>query len=199
MREGDILAMSYIWCAMLAFSLLWGAATGSGAAVGNAAVQGAGAAVKFALEVGALICLWSGVMELLRRSGAAKALSRALRAPLRALFPRAAKDGETMDALSMNVSANLLGLGNAATPMGLRAAKGMARLSAPGEASDELCLLVVINTASIQLLPTTIASVRAGCGAAAPFDILPAVWLSSAISVTVGVLLSRALARLWKH
>lgn len=197
MREGDILAMSYIFTAMLVASLLYGAATGRGAAVGNAAIQGAGTAVRFILEVGALICLWSGVMELLRRSGATKALSRVLRAPLRALFPTAARDGETMDALSMNVSANLLGLGNAATPMGLRAARGMARLSPPGVASDELCLLVVVNTASIQLLPTTIAAVRAGCGAAAPFDILPAVWLSSALSVTVGVVCARVLGRLW--
>lgn len=199
MREGDILAMSYIWTAMLAVALLWGAAAGRGAEVGNAALQGAGAAVTFCLEAGALICLWSGVLEVLRRSGAAAALSRAMRAPLRTLFPRAAKDEETMDALAMNVSANLLGLGNAATPMGLKAARGMARLGENGSASDELCLLVVINTASIQLLPTTIAAVRASCGASAPFDILPAVWLSSAVSVTVGILLSRALARAWKN
>ena len=89
------------------------------------------------------------------------ALSSALSPLLRALFPRASRDSETLGALSANVSANLLGLGNAATPMGIRAAQGMAAQSKRGVASSELCLLVVINTASIQLLPTTVAAVRA--------------------------------------
>ncbi len=127
-------------------------------------------------------------MEVLRRSGATAALSRLLRPLLGRLFPRASRDAETMDALSSNVSANLLGLGNAATPMGIRAAQGMARLSErPDTAGRELCRLVVLNTASIQLLPTTAAALRAAAGAASPFDILPAVWLSSALSVTAGL------------
>lgn len=123
------------------------------------------------------------------------ALSSALSPLLRALFPRASRDSETLGALSANVSANLLGLGNAATPMGIRAAQGMAAKSKRGVASSELCLLVVINTASIQLLPTTVAAVRAANGAAAPFDILPAVWISSAASVLAGVLAAKLLHR----
>ena len=124
-------------------------------------------------------------------------LSRLLRPGLGRLFPRAARDRDTMDALAANVSANFLGLGNAATPMGIRAAQGMARLSdRPGTASRELCLLVVLNTASIQLLPTTAAALRASAGSASPFDILPAVWLSSAASVTAGLLAASLLARL---
>ena len=90
-----------------------------------------------------------------------------------------------MDAISANVSANLLGLGNAATPLGIQAARRMSKKT-PGVASDSLCMLVVCNTASIQLIPTTVAGVRAAAGCAAPFDILPAVWLASALSVTVG-------------
>ena len=97
-------------------------------------------------------------------------------------------------AVSGNLSANLLGLGNAATPLGIRAARRMA-LGAEGIASNELCRLVVLNTASVQLLPTTVAAVRAGCGAAAPFDILPAVWISSVLSVSVGLLTARLLER----
>lgn len=123
------------------------------------------------------------------------ALSSALSPLLRALFPRASRDSETLGALSANVSANLLGLGNAATPMGIRAAQGMSAQSKRGVASRELCLLVVINTASIQLLPTTVAAVRAANGAAAPFDILPAVWISSAASVLAGVLAAKLLHR----
>jgi spore maturation protein A len=104
-----------------------------------------------------------------------------------------------MDSLSANVAANLLGLGNAATPMGINAASGMAKLSNDGKATDELCLLVVINTASIQLLPTTIAAVRAAQGAAAPFDILPAVWISSALSVATGILASKLFSALYRR
>ena len=102
-----------------------------------------------------------------------------------------------MDAISANVSANLLGLGNAATPLGLDAARRMSHRS-PGVASDALCMLVVCNTASIQLIPTTVAAVRAGAGSTAPFDILPAVWLASALSVTAGILAARLFARLWR-
>ena len=102
-----------------------------------------------------------------------------------------------LSALSGNVSANLLGLGNAATPLGITSARRMAQ-GCNGRASDELCLLVVLNTASIQLLPTTVASVRSALGAESPFDILPAVWLASVISVTVGLLAAKLLSRLWR-
>ena len=107
------------------------------------------------------------------------------------------RDPETLAAVSANVSANLLGLGNAATPLGIRAARRMAR-GTDGTADDELCRLVVLNTASLQLLPTTVAGVRAACGCRTPFDILPAVWLSSAISVTAGLLAARLLQRVWR-
>ena len=103
-----------------------------------------------------------------------------------------------MDALCGNVTANLLGLGSAATPLGVAAVRRMKLLSGGDEASDEMCLLIVMNTASIQLLPTTVASVRAGLGAAAPFDILPAVWLSSLLSVSTGILAAKGLGRLWR-
>ena len=159
---------------------------------GSSLFEGAGKAVEFSLSIGGGICLWSAVMELMERCGLAEAVSRALRPLLIKLFPRASGDRETMDALSQNVSANLLGLGNAATPAGIRAAKGMVRLGHSG--ADELCLLVVLNTASIQLLPATIASVRSAAGAAAPFDILPSVWLSSALSVAAGLTAAKLLA-----
>ena len=102
-----------------------------------------------------------------------------------------------MDSVAANVSANLLGLGNAATPLGLQAARRMGR-NCGGRASDELCMLVVGNTASIQLIPTTVATVRAAAGSAAPFDILPAVWLASALSVGVGILACKLFARVWR-
>ena len=189
--------MSKMWAAALVVSSVSGALSGRGAETGLAALEGAPAAVQVIIGTGGLICLWCGVMEVMRRSGVMPALSRLLRPVLGRLFPRAARDTETLDALAANVSANFLGLGNAATPMGIKAAQGMARLSErPGTAGKELCLLVVLNTASIQLLPTTAAALRASYGSASPFDILPAVWISSALSVTVGLCAAALLARL---
>ena len=161
-RKG--MALTWVWVGMVCVALIYGAATGQSAAVGAAAAQGVQQAVTFCLTVGGMICLWSGVMEVMRRSGIAAGLSRLLQPVLRRLFPRASRDAQTLDALSMNVSANLLGLGNAATPAGVRAAQAMARELRGSKASDELCLLVVLNTASIQLLPVTIAAVREAAG-----------------------------------
>mgnify|MGYP007127592539 FL=1 len=159
-----------------------------------AALDGAQSALELSLSMAGILCLWSGVMEILNVCGLSRRIAALFRPLLRRLLPNASRDEETLSAVSANVSANLLGLGNAATPLGIQAARRMAR-NCGGAASDELCLLVVLNTASIQLLPTTVASVRAAFGSAAPFDILPAVWISSLASVTVGLLTARLLSR----
>ena len=187
------MSMTILWTGMAACALMCGLLTGRGEAVAAAAMEGAAGAVELALSMAGVLCLWSGVMEVMRQAGLADGLSRLLGPVLRRLFPQSADDRETMDAVAANVSANLLGLGNAATPLGLEAARRMARRS-PGVASDSLCMLVVCNTASIQLIPATVASVRAAAGSAEPFDILPAVWLASALSVVVGVLTAKFLA-----
>lgn len=192
------MTMTVIWTGMVVLSILCGLATGRGPAVASAAVEGASAAVQLALSIAGMLCLWTGVMEVMRRSGLADGLSRLLAPVLRRLFPQAARDRDTMDSISANVSANLLGLGSAATPLGLEAARRLAPRS-PGTASNDLCMLVVCNTASIQLIPTTVASVRAAEGCAAPFDILPAVWLASTLSVGVGILACKIFAGVWKE
>ena len=188
------MAMPYFLTGLFSLSLLFGCATGQLSAVSAAALTGAQSAVELCLSMAGAICLWSGVMTLMDRCGLSEKLAALLRPLLRRILPNASRDSETLAALSANVSANLLGLGNAATPLGIRAATRMAQ-GCGGVASDELCRLVVLNTASVQLLPTTVAAVRAGCGSAAPFDILPAVWVSSLLSVTVGLLAARLLER----
>lgn len=188
------MAMAWVWTGMVVLSLLFGLFTGRLDAVANAALEGANSAIELSLSMAGILCLWSGVMEIMNVCGLSSALARTFRPLLRRLLPNACRDEETLAAISANVSANLLGLGNAATPLGIRAARRMAR-GCDGVASDELCLLVVLNTASIQLLPATIASVRAAAGCRTPFDILPAVWLASVLSVTVGLLTARILSR----
>ena len=191
------MTMAWIWTGMAVLSILCGLATGRGELVAAAAVEGAQAAVELCVSIAGMLCLWTGVMEIMRRSGLAEGLSRLLRPVLSVLFPQVSKDRGVMDSISANVSANLLGLGNAATPLGIEAVRRMERKS-PGTASDAMCMLVVCNTASIQLIPTTVASVRAAAGSSAPFDILPAVWLASALSVGVGIAACKLLARIWR-
>ena len=186
--------MAWVWTAMVVLSLVCGLWTGRIDAVANAALEGADSAIRLSISMAGIMCLWSGVMEIMNACGISAMLARAFRPLLRRLLPQACRDEETLAAVSANVSANLLGLGNAATPLGIRAARRMA-VGCGGVASDELCLLVVLNTASIQLLPTTVASVRAAAGSSAPFDILPAVWLSSLLSVTAGLTAAALLSR----
>ena len=191
------MSMGRIWAGMAVCSLVCALATGKMDAVATAAMEGAAAAVELCLSMLGVMCLWSGIMEVMSRCGLTAGLARLLRPVLGWLYPDFAGDRGVMDAVAANVSANLLGLGNAATPPGMEAARRMAART-PGMASDSLCLLVVCNTASIQLIPTTVAAVRAAAGCETPFDILPAVWFASAVALIVGLTAAKLLGRVWK-
>ena len=188
------MTMGLIWAGMIAVAVICGLATGNMDAVAAGAMEGAAAAVELCLSMLGVLCLWSGVMEVMGRSGLTAGLSRLLGPVLRRLYPDFAKDRGVMDTVAANVSANLLGLGNAATPLGMEAARRMAART-PGVASDSLCLLVVCNTASIQLIPTTVAALRAAAGCQTPFDILPAVWFASAIALAVGITAAKVMGK----
>ena len=189
------MAMTLIWTGMVLAAVLCGALCGRGEAVAAAIPEGAAAAVQLGLALAGTLCLWSGVMEVMRASGMAEGLARLLAPVLGRLFPGQRGEGGAMDSISANVSANLLGLGSAATPLGVRAVQEMGR--GRGRATDEICLFVVCNTASIQLLPTTVAAVRAGAGCSTPFDILPAVWITSGLSAGLGMGFAAVLGKLW--
>lgn len=180
--------MSRVLALLTALALVMGALSGRMAQVSQATISGAGEAVRLILSIGGTLCLWNGLMEVMQRAGLAQKLARLLSPVISLLFGTYAKDPQAKAAIAQNMSANLLGLGSAATPSGLRAAKRLKELSdRRGEIPHGVFLLMVINTASLQLLPTTVAAVRSGLGSAQPFDILPAVWLSSAVSVATAV------------
>jgi spore maturation protein A len=193
-----LLTMSYLWVGMLVLALFCGLLNGS-EDLGRAALAGASRAVELALGLTGSLCLWSGFGVLLDRSGLRSGLGRLLSPLLGRLFPTARRDPETLGALSANVTANLLGLGSAATPPGIAAVQRMRSLARSDGATDEMCRLVVLNTASVQLLPATVAALRGSLGSAAPFDILPAVWLTSALSVTAGLGAAEVLRRAWRE
>ena len=183
---------------MLLVSLIGAHVNGRLGVLAGAVSQGAQAGITLVLSIAGSICLWTGVGKLMEKVGATRLLSQILSPLLGRLFPSFKKDPLLAGSLSANVCANILGLGNAATPMGIQAAKRLALHSKNGVATDELCRLVVLNTASIQLIPTTVASVRSGLGAGSPFDILPAVWITSICSVVIGLLATKLGGRLWR-
>ena len=191
------MTMGLIWAGMIAVSVVCGLCTGRMEAVAAGAMDGAAAAVELCLSMLGVLCLWSGVMEVMSRSGLSAKLSRLLGPVLRRLYPDFAGDKAVMDTVAANVSANLLGLGNAATPLGMEAARLMSKKT-PGMASNSLCMLVVCNTASIQLIPTTVAAVRSAAGCQTPFDILPAVWFASAVALAAGITAAKLMGRIWK-
>lgn len=187
------MVMSWIWSLFLAVSILCAALTGRGAALGRAVLQGAQAGVTLAVSMAGAVCLWTGVGALMGSCGITDMLSRLLSPVLGRLFPSSKTDPLLARDLSANICANFLGLGNAATPMGISAAR---RLKRGDEATDELCRLIVLNTASIQLIPANVAAVRSALGCAQPFSILPAVWISSVCSAGLGVFAVWLLMRL---
>ena len=191
--------MSWIFCIFAGFSCICAIFTGQGAALAASVPEGAQAGITLALSLGGSLCLWTGVGKLLEACGITGLLSRLIGPVLHRIFPSTKFDTSLAATLSGNICANFLGLGNAATPMGIQAVQRMAKHTAPGTASNEMCRLIVLNTASIQLIPATVAAVRASLGCETPFDILPAVWVTSICSAGLGICASWLLGKVWHH
>jgi spore maturation protein A len=180
--------MSVLLAVMMLCAIIFSIFQGTTAEMSAGLLEGAREAVSLAISMAGVICLWCGVVEVMRRSGLMEKLAKALRLPISALFKEARGDASLRGDIAASVSANLLGLGNAATPLSIRAATRLHDISGrSGLASDSVCMLVILGSCSIQVIPATIAASRAAQGAANPFDILPAVWIATLVSCTAGV------------
>lgn len=193
------MVMSYFITGFLFVSVFSALLTGNGSALAAATVQGAQSGITVAFSLAGSICLWTGVGKLMEKVGLTASLSKLFRPLLQTVFPSTKSNSALSESLSANICANLLGLGNAATPMGVISAKRMINPHDPHTATNELCRLVVLNTASIQLIPANVAALRSSLGCATPFDILPAVWITSICSATLGVAAAIVLGRIWRH
>lgn len=192
------MVMSWIFTGIVAISLTFSLLLGRGSELAAAVTQGAQSGIALVISIAGAVCLWSGVGKLMEKLGITAFLAKLIRPFLHCAFPSTRKDPALAGSLSANICANFLGLGNAATPMGIQAAQRLAGYSKDGLASDELCRLVVLNTASIQLIPATVAAVRTSLGCGTPFDVLPAVWVTSLCSAGVGLAAAWFFGRLWK-
>lgn len=178
-----------IWAGMMVISLLFGAFSGKLDTVMQAAIESAAEAVTMSISLLGVLCLWCGVMEILERAGGVAIIARLFRPVLRILFPKLPQNSPAMNAIVMNMSANLLGISNAATPLGLRAMQELQKRNRTlGTATNEMCMFVVLNTASIQLVPTTLIALRQAAGSAEPFSIVIPVLVVSVLALTAGVL-----------
>lgn len=190
--------MCWIWVMFLLISVLASVLNGTSAMLSASIPEGAQAGITLAISMAGSLCLWTGVGRLMEKAGFTRLLSKLLAPVLSLIFPGSKRDHILAGHLSANVCANFLGLGNAATPMGIQAAKRMASRSHCGIASDELCRLIVLNTASIQLIPANVAAIRSSLGCASPFDILPAVWMTSICSAAAGLTAAKIFGKVWK-
>ena len=180
-------------------SILFTVDTGDPAALSNGAVDGASRAMELMFTLSGMMALWGGIMNVLQEAGWIRRLSRLLSPILRWVFPDAWRDTDTREKITAAVSANILGIGNAATPLALSAMEAMQRRNPiPARATDDMITLAVLATASFDLLPTTLIALRRGGGSAAPYAILPPVWITSLLCCTAAILLCRGAAWAWR-
>lgn len=197
--------MSYIFGAMIALAFVFALISGSIPAVSAGIPESAASAIELIISISGMLCMWSGFMRIAKDSGLIDKLARLFAPLLRRLYPDVEPESDAFRYISMNISANLLGLGNAATPLGLKAMRELRRINDCDVAGDSMLTFVVMNTASIQLIPTTVAALRRSFGSQQPFDIILCVWLTSAAALAVGLLSSRLISgfvgrrRLWKR
>lgn len=180
--------MRYVIFVIICLSFIFSSLTGRISELSSAALTSCKDAVTLCISLCGTICLWSGVMKVAERSGAVKKLSVIFAKPLTLLFPDIDKKGTAMQYIVMNFISNLLGLGNASTPLGIKAMNELKKeQNADKTATRDMIMLVVMNTASVQFFPSTIAAIRASYGSTAPADIVPCVWIVSLIALGVSV------------
>jgi len=188
--KGDVFMMNYIWAGMILLSFLTAILTGNLEETTAAAFDGASAAIQMCITLLGFMALWTGIMKIGEKSGIIEKFAKVLSPVMRLLFPRLPKNSAAQNAIVMNMVANILGMGNAATPLGLKAMNELDKLNNHSKtASNEMIMLVVLNTASIQLIPSTIIALRQAEGSANPGEIIVPIWIASLIATIVGVIL----------
>ena len=188
--------INYIWFAMIFCGIIFALFTGNGDKITGAIVLGSESTVSFLIELIGIMCFWCGVMKVAEKSGLTAQIARVLRPLLKKLFKEAAKDERALGAIVMNLTANMMGLSNAATPFGIKAMEEMDRLNKKSSvASNDMALFLVMNAACIQLVPTTVISIRAAANSVNPgIIILPAI-ISTTIAAVVGIICCKILQR----
>lgn len=184
--------MNYVFPVLLIISFIAAITTGRIDALSVAVIDGAEGAVQLLLRLVSMLCLWGGIMEIAEQAGMTKAFSRLMSPVVGMIFPRLRKEKYALEAISMNITANILGLGNAATPLGLEAMRRLQDINGnKSVASNEMVVFVVMNTAAMHIIPTTVATMRGQYGSENPMEIMPAAFLTSFCALATAVTVAK--------
>lgn len=183
--------ISKVFSIMCTISLVFAIINGRINELAVSVIDGASRAITLSIALSGIMGLWCGVMKVLQKTGISAIVAKIISPLLRIAFPESYKKGIAKEELSANISANILGLGNAATPFGIKAMKALKEANPSDKASDDMVTFVVMNTAPFSFMPTTLIALRSACGSKNPFDIIVAVWICSALSMVAAVFFSR--------
>lgn len=188
--------INYIWFFIIASGIVFGVITGQGDVISKGIVESSEGATKFLISLVGIMCFWCGVMKVAEKSGLTAKIAKLLKPILKKIFKESSKNEEALGAIVMNLTANMLGLSNAATPFGIKAMEELDNINnKKGTASNDMALFLVMNACCIQLIPSTVISIRAAAGSSNPaIIILPAI-VSTATACFVGIICCKILQR----
>jgi spore maturation protein A len=187
--------LNYIWFGMLVFGIIVGILNGRVDAVTQAIVDSSKNAIELSIGLLGIMCLWTGLMSVAEKSGVIRTISRTVRPVLKFLFPGIPKDHPASGAIVMNLVANFLGLGNAATPLGLKAMGELQKLNKNKDtATNEMSMFLVLNTACIQFIPATVIAVRSAAGSKNPTEIIGTIWVATICASIAGIITVKSLS-----
>ena len=190
--------LNKIWPAFLIISFVYAIFTGKLPEVNNSIFESTSSAIQLCLTLIGTMCLWCGIIKIAMETSLVDKLIKLLRPLLRKLFPEIDEKDEVYKEISMNIIANLLGLGNAATPLGLKAMKSLQKTNKnKNELSNSMAILIVLNTASIQLIPTTVIAIRTTLGAKNPTEMLVPIWIATAVAATSAITAAKIFMKKW--
>ena len=191
--------MNIIFPVLLIFAFISAIVTGRMNELSAAVIDGAEAAVQLHMRLISMLCLWGGIMEIGDRAGLTALFSKIMYPVVSLVFPRLRKDKYVLEAISMNITANVLGLGNAATPLGLEAMRRLQTVNSDTSvASDEMVVFVVMNTAAMHIIPTTVATMRGQYGSVSPMEIMPAAFLTSFCALMSAITVAKIGNRIYR-
>lgn len=191
--------LNIIWPFFIIISIIYAILTGKVAEVNNSVFESANETVKLTITFFGTICLWNGIINIAAKTSMIDKLTNKLSPIIRFLFPDLKKEKDVQKEISMNIVANMLGLGNAATPLGLKAMKSMQKLNDNKERlSNAMAMFIVLNTASLQIIPTTVIAIRNSLGSQNASGIIIPVWISTVIAAVAVIILTKLLIKFWK-
>lgn len=184
--------LNYIWSGMIVVGIIVAFINGRVDAVTNAVIDSSKNAIQMSIELLGIMCMWLGIMKIAEKAGMIEGIAKYMRPITKIIFSKVPQDHPAMGAIVMNIVANLMGLGNAATPLGLKAMGELQKLNKNKDtASDSMCMFLIINTCSIQLIPATLIAIRSATGSNNPTEIIAPVWISSICASITGIILAK--------